>query len=43
MYYKYNDQSNEDIHGLNSNKDYENMITGDHKWSQEEVACVCGP
>jgi hypothetical protein len=26
MYYKYDDQSNEDIHGLNSNKDYENMI-----------------
>jgi hypothetical protein len=28
MYYKYDNQSNEDIHGLNSNKDYENMITG---------------
>jgi hypothetical protein len=28
MYYKYDDQSNEDIHSLNSNKDYENMITG---------------
>jgi hypothetical protein len=26
MYYKYDDQSNEDIHGLNSKKDYENMI-----------------
>jgi len=26
MYYKYDDQSNEDIQGLNSNKDYENMI-----------------
>jgi hypothetical protein len=28
MYYKYDNQSNEDIHGLNSNKDYENMVTG---------------
>jgi hypothetical protein len=28
MYYKYDNQSNEDIHGLNSNIDYENMITG---------------
>jgi hypothetical protein len=28
MYYKYDNQSNEDIHGLNSNKDYENMIIG---------------
>jgi hypothetical protein len=28
MYYKYDDQSNEDIHGLNLNRDYENMITG---------------
>jgi hypothetical protein len=28
MYYKYNDQSNEDLHGLNSNKDFENMING---------------
>jgi hypothetical protein len=26
MYYKYDNQSNQDIHGLNSNKDYENMI-----------------
>jgi len=28
MYYKYGDQSNEDIRGLNSNKDFENMING---------------
>jgi hypothetical protein len=28
MYYKYDDQSNEDIHSLNSNKDFENMING---------------
>jgi hypothetical protein len=28
MYYKYDDQSNEDIHGLNSNKDFKNMING---------------
>jgi hypothetical protein len=28
MYYKNDDQSNEDIHGLNSNKDFENMING---------------
>jgi hypothetical protein len=28
MYYKYDDQSNEDIHGLNSNQDFENMIRG---------------
>jgi hypothetical protein len=27
MYYKYDNQSNEDIHSLNSNRDYENMIT----------------
>jgi hypothetical protein len=25
---KYEDQSNKDIHGLNSNKDFENMING---------------
>jgi hypothetical protein len=44
MYYKYDDQSNENIHSLNSNKDFENMINGIINGCRKlEIACVCRP